>query len=1128
MRYFQSTGPVRSLSKHLLFTLTLMSGLCLAGVGQSQVNAAASNTAKDDGSHVVITDYLGLTWQNELVSQVVQVNPSDKLKNATATVTGPDGKTIVSQVSDVVTNEQGMITSMKVWFLGGVQPYDSSAYKITTGQASNADAPADAASVKAQGDSVQLTSGKVGAKLLNQNKTYETPVEFTADLAPIHGLILASGKTTPAATVVAPSKLKSVKTTIDADGPLFSQVSIQYTFETGYWHLTFKTIAGIPAVLVHEKLDLGDSGKNTYETTAAMTLHLTSKDFTPTQAWLSGIPGVLPEPDLGKRLVPQSWTDTGAISSEKWVSSPANGFTLKDFPEGHLYTVTGWPNGQPRIGSFMRVIQPGGDAIGFFQLKSMDWRNPMSLIFNWSADKGVTLKTGIQTYKQDWPVDGFGGGSPNFTGQTLGVPATTSWRSYGIELTKAQDETVDRLGSLAHTAARTGSFKLDDVRNWFLDMPTSDAAAKETDKKTSKLRELAEKALVEMQSRAKIMQLTGNMLSFSMANHYVYAKHLYAKQFKPASQNLEYMDPADRKKLRSLLAFEAIYQNSGSSFPYGTGMHLNNPNMTVMAIEARAKSASLVQDHPEFKTWGKDSLAMMSAYIERYVFDSGATFENPHYTLGVSMGWILEANNALMDAGIGDGLDNALWRKSIEFTFNWLTPKDLRFSNHRVILPIGNGSYQSVPAQLAKDLSAYLKKTGKDKLASQFAWVANQTLPEKNQIKGIEPLQPELKSVWYKDYGVFMRHGYDTEYETLFHLLAGKALGHYENEADQMTYTLYAKGQPINLSFGNGYFPIFSRPWLRNRVSFDMKLEAFEHDPIGVSNATFQPEVEYANAYRETSATRTLEGEYPDLNEKGGWTPEEGVRFATMATAIPDAIPHTTWRRQIAFMKDADPKGPNYFVIRDRFEGKPTLPTDLSIWFLANKMERKGDVFHFDGQLKVDADVFLHTPADAKIKTDRYGHQQQPYVRLVPDDLAWYPEGKRREEQLLMRAHQPVGKGYLYVVYPRLKDIDAAATYERTGEQTVTVATPLSTDTVTLAGEPVSIEKAGVTANGTAYAIRQFKDGKLKLVNFEGKLTGQYKGQSFTAEGAVTIDLSKDKPAAESKDDKATFELVKK
>jgi hypothetical protein len=75
-----------------------------------------------------------------------------------------------------------------------------------------------------------------------------------------------------------------------------------------------------------------------------------------------------------------------------------------------------------------------------------------------------------------------------------------------------------------------------------------------------------------------------------------------------------------------------------------------------------------------------------------------------------------------------------------------------------------------------------------------------------------------------------------------------------------------------------------------------------------------------------------------------------------------ERLPLMTWHRQVLFVKDEDPQGPNYFVVRDGFGGKPIKPTEDSFWFLANGMTRRGNVFHFDGQLPVDMDVFVKRP----------------------------------------------------------------------------------------------------------------------------------------------------------------------
>jgi hypothetical protein len=74
------------------------------------------------------------------------------------------------------------------------------------------------------------------------------------------------------------------------------------------------------------------------------------------------------------------------------------------------------------------------------------------------------------------------------------------------------------------------------------------------------------------------------------------------------------------------------------------GFHLNNPNMSVMAVEARVKSSLLVKDHPLFKTWGAWTLAFLKDYNQRFTRESGSLYENAHYSLGVTLDWQAQAN----------------------------------------------------------------------------------------------------------------------------------------------------------------------------------------------------------------------------------------------------------------------------------------------------------------------------------------------------------------------------------------------------------------------------------------------------------------------------------------------------
>ena len=53
---------------------------------------------------------------------------------------------------------------------------------------------------------------------------------------------------------------------------------------------------------------------------------------------------------------------------------------------------------------------------------------------------------------------------------------------------------------------------------------------------------------------------------------------------------------------------------------------------------------------------------------------------------------------------------------------------------------------------------------------------------------------------------------------------------------------------------------------------------------------------------------------------------EEPITLVFSYFEPPESILLITWHRQVMFLKDQDPAGPNYFVIRDTFARRPTKP----------------------------------------------------------------------------------------------------------------------------------------------------------------------------------------------------------
>jgi hypothetical protein len=1030
---------------------------------------------------VSITDYIGIAWNNELVHYKLEFKKGELSGGAYAKVES-NGKEIPSQITDVERFEDdGSIKSYNVWFQADILANQSVSYEIQPGVKGISDS--SGVKIVFDKDSVTLktkiASGEeVGTKLLLINKEFTWPVDADKVSGPLLGILLTSEKITGKGIINAPFKIKSVKSELLSSGPLFAEVKTHYVFSEGYWTFRAKMIKNCPMIIIDEEFDNGISDKPWDKFDCFHSFTLNEGDFKPTETYLSAktnFNGKVDHAELYDIMTneaDESWLKKGGIGNS-YFASPVSGFSLKFTKDQTFFYLTGYPKG----GHLIRFVQPGSDAVGFASLDTMKWKNPEGIRFGETSNGRLMVNFPLQRYVQDWISDSLSVG-PNYTGKTLFVPPSICRRNYGIMISKAENEKQEKLKSLISLTTKLNSQPLDIVKDWILDWPEPKASATWAQKTGPN----GQKALDRMRDWIEFNQVFGNFGSTSMSRHYTFAKRWYPDLAKIIDNEKE-LTSEDRKELRRKCAFLAYIMNSNDTFPWGSGHHLNNPNMSIMAMEARLKSSLLVKDHPMFKPWGAWSVDFLKDYTARYTKVSGAPYENPHYTLGVTFAIYSELNNIIIENQLGDILDTPLTKKSIDFIPNWLTPPDPRFNGHRVILPVGNTSYQSVPLAFGKEIVGYYKD--RDPLtAGKMQWMTNQTLPDDKKIKIVEKdIAPELKSGFFEKYGVFFRHGFGTPYETLFHLMAGACDGHDEWESDQMAYTIYAKGQPINLHFGNGYFPMFCRPWLRNRISIDHKFEKSERNPTDVSAVSFTPRADYVRAFREIDMIRPLNSEYPQLEKVYKFNDEERKNW--IENPEWEKIPMTVWYRQVMFLKDPDPKDPNYFVFRETFDGRPTRPTDLSFWFLANSSSEISNYHHFDGQCNVDMDVFVNTPENAILETGKYGHTAEPYGLLTGHDMKYFPEGKRREDQLLFRLKQPAGKGYMVVLYPRLKKDDPPAVFTRLADNAVKIETALSKDYVLMDSDQFEFKNEKLSFKGLSAAIRFYQD-KTVIINNEG------------------------------------------
>ena len=766
---------------------------------------------------VTLTDYLGVDWKDELVHCPLDLPKGTVKGAATAEVKTADGQAISCQVSDVVRHDDGSVRSFKVWFIVNLSAGQSATYSITPGKSGPNDGGLSVNATDAAIEFTTRTPQPIGIRLVGGAKEYDPPVAATSVPGPIAGLLLPSGHATGKGRFEVPFKVKSYKAEVTAAGPVFAEARVHYTFDTGYWTFTARVVRGCPMVIINEEIDTGDGGQAWDTADRFYVLPLNADGFKPTQGWYTGRTDANDIHDLMNQYVQPVLTNGMQAGGP---GSSVNGYTLT-FKENRTdYYLTPWPTWSVRAGVAMRFVEPGKDAIGFASIKTTDWRNPLAVRLCTDAKGGLSLALPLQVYHQGWPSEGFEAGSPNYTGKTLGVPTTTARRNYGIMLTAAEDEQQSHIDGLLHQTARLGAQPLDEVKDWTLDWPDPLSNATWAAESTK----VGKEALAVIRTWLAAKRAVGNFGSYSMWTYCSFDLKRYDKLVAALDQPKE-LSATDRRDLRRLCGFQAYVMNSLDEFPWGSGPHLGCPNMQMMAMAARAKTAYLVRDHPQFRSWGQWTLDFTRDYIARYTRESGAPYEDPHYTLDVTLRDIVKLNKTFLETGIGDSIDTPLFKACMQVLLDWSMPADPRFTNHRQRLAFGNGyPYESFTVDIMQYLVEYYQ-TRDPQLAAQLQWVLNRSQPDSKQIHVVQEEAPTLRSRYIGDYGVIFRHGFGTPYETFMFLMAGNCDGHYEWETEQMAYTLYAKGQPINLHFGNGYVPLFMRPWLRNRVSFDHMYE---------------------------------------------------------------------------------------------------------------------------------------------------------------------------------------------------------------------------------------------------------------------------------------------------------------
>ena len=503
--------------------------------------------------------------------------------------------------------------------------------------------------------------------------------------------------------------------------------------------------------------------------------------------------------------------------------------------------------------------------------------------------------------------------------------------------------------------------------------------------------------------------------------------------------SMPYLTERERQVLRARMLFFA-YKLASEKFWSPRLGFAANPNMTTLVYAELAFVSFLFPTHPLAAQWRKAAVDEMFHETETWSGPNGGWLEAPHYAT-VALDFIAAIGYARRNLGLGDDLlRHERLKKAVAWLAKISTPPDPRFKGLRHSPPVGNTWLYETSC-----LYAYMAKVWRDRdpdYANAMRWMwEQQGLPTWPGIGGAYPTSDGIREVlfdltpsagppkWgseaFPGSGVLLRAHFPSGRETQLYLIQGHLHAHYDD--DQGSFELWGKGRPLCCDFGyHGMDP--AEHHNRVDVNGEGKIAAFAAQP----SADF-------------------------IHSRQG-----------------------AWDRFILFVKDADPLGPNYVLIRDTVAKGSPRPGNWRLWLTAAEPPSlDGTTVRVKGQQDVDLDVWLPSAAaplvpkeNGKLKTDFLS-------------IRTHSAGPPSTDQYGLHLVLAPGASLPWLLYPRLRTEAPPAIEAMADGSILKVRTASATDYLFLPPEPTEASADGVRFKGMA-AVAQVRGKAITLTLCQG------------------------------------------
>jgi len=516
------------------------------------------------------------------------------------------------------------------------------------------------------------------------------------------------------------------------------------------------------------------------------------------------------------------------------------------------------------------------------------------------------------------------------------------------------------------------------------------------------------------------------------------------------------LTPREREVLRGRMLFLAYKLASDRYWSVRLGF-AGTANMTTLVYGELAFLSFLFPRHPMAGRWRKAAIDEIERELANWTGPNGGWLEPCHYAT-VSLDHIAAVAYAMGNAGLGGPLHNEQLKKAIVWLAKISTPPDPRFKGLRHFPPIGHTYLFETSC-----LPAYVAKVYRDsdpECANAMRWIWEQCgHPMHPGIGGAYPTSDGMREImvdytpaegppdWGSEHfpgsGAILRSGFPTDRETQLYMIQGWLHAHYDN--DQGSFQLWGKGRPLCLDFGyHGNAP------------------AWEHCRVDIGS--------------------------------GG----KIVSFDTQQASDYLHSVQKPWDRQIVFIKEENPLGPNYFVVRDSLGADAPRAGNWWLWLYTDEEPYlDGTTVQMKGRHDVDMDVWFAPSAVPLLAQQRGGAHG---IRTKPLSVKVHSAAEPTTDQLGLTLVLPAGTALPWVMYPRLRNERPASFSSLADGRGVKAITVAGTDYVFLSDKPFDYRERDVVFRGTAGAIR-VRNGSVTLILHVGDLI-EYKGRRLTQEGS--------------------------